>query len=112
METGDRSPGRVAQVPIACALSADDADARVAEWRRFLGTAVAEVERTGRSAWLRLHGDDATLLAAVDLARREKACCGFFELRVVPLPQAVWLEVEALEELASVLDGLVNLRGS
>lgn len=102
----------MARVPIACALVDDDADARVAEWRQFLGTWVVEVQRNGRSARLRLQDSDATLLAAVDLVRREKACCGFFEFRVVPLPEAVWLEVDAPEEAASVLDGLVNLRGS
>lgn len=102
----------MARVPIACALTADDTDTRVEEWRRFLNGGVAELDRTTRSARLRLHDDDATLLAAVDLARRQKACCSFFELRLVPLPEPVWLEVEAPEEATGVLDGLVGPRHS
>jgi hypothetical protein len=100
----------VPRVPIACSLAADEAGNRIEEWRRLLDAGVAEVERTPGSARLRLHDDGATLLAAIDLARREKACCDFFDFRLVPLPDAVWLEVDAPDDAAGVLDGLVGLR--
>lgn len=100
------------RVPTACELSDDDADTRVEEWRQFLATEVVDVERSGRAVRLRLRDGGEGVLAGVDLAWREKACCSFFEFRLVPLPEAVWLEVEAPEEAAAVLDGLVDLRRS
>lgn len=102
----------MARVPIACALNVDTADARVEEWRRFLDARVVEVERLETAARLRLEGCEETTLVAIDLARREKACCPFFEFRLLLLPDSIWLEIEAPDEAASVLDGLVNLRQS
>ncbi len=99
----------MARAPIVCALSADDAGTRVDEWRQLLNEHVAAVERRGQLARFRLNDSDDALLAAVDLARREKACCPFFELRLVPLPETVWLEVEAPESATAVLDELVSL---
>jgi hypothetical protein len=50
------------------------------------------------------------LEAAVDLARREKACCAFFEFAIEVEEDASWLSVtvppdaaDALEDLASLL---------
>ena len=100
----------MARVPIACSLSAGSAGARVDEWRQFLNLRVVEITRSTRSARLRLEDSEDALLAATDLARREKACCSFFEFRLELRPEAVWLEVEAPGEAASILDGLVNLR--
>ena len=99
----------MARVRIACELTADDAEARIEEWRQFLDGRVVEVVRTDRSARLRLVDGDETTLVASDLARREKLCCPFFEFRLVHLPEATWLEVEVPAESAAVLDGLVNL---
>lgn len=98
-------------VPITCTLEADDASLRSAEWRRFLADNVAEIERSATSVRLRLKEDDGgNVLVVVDLARREKACCAFFDFRLVPLPEAVWLEVDAPLEAVAILDELVNLR--
>ena len=99
----------MAQVPIACSLTADDAGARVEEWRHFLNHRVVEIARGEGSARLRLEDGEDTLLVAADLARREKACCPFFEFRLVLLPEAAWLEVEAPDDAAAMLDGLVDL---
>ncbi|MGH9295629.1 MAG: hypothetical protein ACRD0B_09885 [Acidimicrobiales bacterium] len=99
----------MARVPIACSLTAGDAEERVAEWRQLLERHVSEVARTDRLARLRLAEGDGPLVAATDLARREKACCPFLELRLVIYPEAVWLEVEAPDYDAAVLDGLVDL---
>lgn len=71
---------------------------------------VVEIARSEGSVRLRLEDSDEALLLATDLARREKTCCAFFEFRLVPLPEAVWLEVEAPDEAAAILDELVNLR--
>jgi hypothetical protein len=102
----------VARVPIACSLIPNDADVRVDEWQQFLRHRVVEIIRSDRSARLRLQDGDDSLLVATDLARREKACCPFFEFRLVLLPEAVWLEVGASDEAVAVLDALVDLRRS
>lgn len=100
------------RVPITCTLTADDTTTRVDEWRQLLESSVVEVMRTDTSARLVLMGGDDAILAAIDLARREKACCAFFEFRLVLLPDAVWLEVEAPPEAAAILDGITNRRTS
>jgi MerR family copper efflux transcriptional regulator len=99
----------VVRIPIACSLAADDAGARVEEWRQFVSRRVVEIARNDGSARLRLEGGDDALLAATDLARREKACCPFFDFRLLLLADAVWLEVEAPDDAAGILDELVNL---
>lgn len=100
----------MARVPIACSLAANDADARVEEWRQLLNHWVVEVERSGRAARLRLGASDDAVLVATDLARREKACCPFFEFRLEIGAEAVWLEIEAPDEATAILDGLIGLR--
>jgi hypothetical protein len=102
----------MAQIPIACTLSADDQTTRGDEWRRFLDANVTEVIRTESSARLRLLDGDAVILAAADLARREKECCAFFEFRLELLPDAVWLEVGAPAEAAFLVDALTEHRTS
>ena len=96
------------QIPIACTLSEDDQMTRGDEWRRFLDANVIEVIRSESSARLRLLDSDAVILAAVDLSRREKECCAFFEFRLELLPDAVWLEVAAPAEAANLVDALVD----
>ncbi len=96
------------RIPVACTLAEDDAHTRVTEWQRFLGAEVTEVERTGGVVRLQLRDDDAALLAAVDLARRETVCCAFLEFRLTVLADAVRLEIEAPEEAAPILDGLIG----
>lgn len=96
-------------MPIACELTADDADARLEEWRQFLAGRVVEVKRSDRRARLRLVDGDEAIVVATDLARREKTCCPFFEFRLVPAPEATWLEVQVPAESAAVLEGLVSL---
>lgn len=96
------------RVAIACTLSAGDATARVAEWQGFLERDVAEIVRTPGSARLRLEDRDDAVLRATDLARREKGCCAFFDFRLVLLPDAVWLEVDAPDQAVPILDGLLD----
>lgn len=98
------------RVPIACSLAASDAGARVEEWKHFVNARVVETARDEGTVRLRLEDGEDTLLCAADLARREKACCPFFEFRLVLLAEAVWLEVEAPEDAAAILDGLIGLR--
>ena len=91
------------RIPIACTLSSTDAADRVAEWRTFLRGSVRRVERGPTVGRFLLADGDAVLVAAADLARREKACCGFFSFRLVPLPEGTWLEAEVPPDAARVL---------
>jgi hypothetical protein len=70
------------QVPIACTLRPESASARIEEWRHFLANSTGTTERVSDvQLRLKLNESAQALQAAVDLAQREKACCGFFELR-------------------------------
>ena len=97
------------RIPIACSLSARDGVARVQEWRAFAHDHIVDTERTSHAARLRLRDGTDAVLAATDLARREKACCPFFEFRLLLLTDAIWLEVDAPNDAKAVLDGLVSL---
>jgi hypothetical protein len=98
----------VTQNPIACTLTAADRTTRGDEWRRFFVHNVEEAVRSESSVRLRLRGGDDVILGAVDLARREKDCCAFFEFRLELLPDVVWLEVGAPAEAAAILDALID----
>lgn len=97
------------KIPVACTLSAGGAVDRVGEWRAFLQASVEAVERQPTVARLLLRPGDDVVLGALDLARREKACCGFFDFRVVPLPESTWLEVEVPADAAAVLDDFASV---
>jgi hypothetical protein len=96
------------QIPIACTLSAADKRTRGDEWRQFLTDDVAEIVRFGTSARMRLNAGDHVILSAVDLARREKDCCAFFEFRLELLPDEVWLSVNVPDDAVAILDSLVS----
>ncbi len=55
-------------------------------------------------------GGDDIILSAVDLARREKACCEFFEFRLELQADVVWLKVDAPAEASTILDALIISR--
>jgi hypothetical protein len=94
------------QIPIACTLDAADRAGRGAEWRAFQREVVVERERVSNERLrLRLDPDlEGAVPRAVDLARREKACCGFFEFSLVILAGATWLEVVVPTEASDILD--------
>jgi hypothetical protein len=93
---------------IVCTLSAAAMTDRIAEWRRFVEDHVLLVAGTAGSARLQLRDTDGSVLAATDLAAREKACCAFFEFRLVRQPEAVWLEIDAPKDASALLDELIE----
>jgi hypothetical protein len=98
------------RIPIACTLVEEDRADRVEEWRAFLGSSVREVERAPTVARLRLVQGDDVLVAAADLAGRERACCAFFTFTLrIDGPETTWLEVEVPDDAVPVLDGLLAL---
>jgi len=96
----------VTRIPIACSLTAPEAVDRGGEWQQFLSGHVSEVVRDGPSVRLHLAAGDKSLLTAVDLAEREKACCAFFTFTVELDGGGRWLRVTAPDEAAEILDTL------
>ena len=101
------------KVPIACSLNAEAATDRMEEWRTALRTSVT---RTTRSAVgrvdLRLADGPTAAGQMVDLARREKACCGFFTFTVEIDADGATMVVEVPDDAAAVLDDFADLSGS
>lgn len=100
------------RVPIACTLSADDAADRIGEWRTAFGSSVTAAARPApQRLELRMAEDPAALSLLVDLARREKACCGFFAFTVEIEAQGATMVVEVPDDAVAVLDGFAGLAG-
>jgi anti-sigma-K factor RskA len=68
--------------PIACSLDAGSLADRVEEWRALVATSVVALEAEPRAVHLVLEPSDAALVAAVELAQREKQCCTFFDVAI------------------------------
>jgi hypothetical protein len=92
------------KIPIACSLEAEQAEKRIGEWRTFLAESVTAAAKDGESLRLRLASSDQALLDAVDLAAREKACCGFFVFSIEVDADTRTLEVRLPDDAAAVLD--------
>jgi hypothetical protein len=98
------------RVPIACTLATDDASDRIEEWRRFLNRSDVVADRTsGEQLRIRLGPLKEDLLAAVDLAERERACCEFFQFSVELGPESRWLVVGVPPEAIGILDDFQEL---
>lgn len=100
-------------VPIACTLTLDDAGVRIEEWRRFLsGSNVVADRASGEQLRIRLGPSTEVLLAAVDLAEREKVCCEFFQLSIELGPDTRWLVIGVPPEAISVHGNTYRLHQS
>jgi hypothetical protein len=97
-------------IPIACSLGPDDVTDRIDEWRRVLATAVTGVRRPDpQRLELRLDPAPEGIATTVDLARREKACCQFFDFRLEIGSEEIDLIVTVPTDASSVLDGFESL---
>ncbi|HUJ67861.1 MAG TPA: hypothetical protein VLX59_20120 [Acidimicrobiales bacterium] len=97
-------------VPIACSLSSADARGQLYEWRDLLAGAATEGRRVSPTQLLIRLGDEFTDFAAlVDLVRREKACCPFFDFSLRIDVDAVRLVISVPEAGAPVLDTFAAL---
>jgi hypothetical protein len=100
----------IVKIPIACTLPADDAQARVEEWRTTLARVVVDAERVSPTELaLRLRAGDRELSAVVDLVRREVSCCAFFEFALHVAAGATTLRVTVPADAAAVLDDFARL---
>jgi hypothetical protein len=107
---GGRSPSATyadgVPIPIACHLTDEAAVSQLQEWRTVLAEPVTSRRLSPTELALRLPDDLAPLEAIVRLARREKACCPFFDFALRIEAEAVTLTVTVPEEAASLLDSL------
>ena len=92
------------KIPIACTLGNEQASDRVEEWRQFLECSIEAADPVGPDRLrLRLNPSPETLIAAVDLARREKSCCSFFEFSIDLQSDGNWLVVGVPPDATAVL---------
>ena len=97
-------------VPIACSLSSADARGQLDEWRELLVGATTESRRVSPTQLLIRFEDEFTgFEGLVDLARREKACCPFFDFSLRIDADAVRLAISVPETGAPVLDTFAAL---
>jgi hypothetical protein len=99
-----------APVPIACSLSSSGAHDQLDEWRALLGTESVETRRVSPTELrFRLRVGLARLDEIVTLARREKACCPFFDFTLMIEPDAVELAMSVPEDGVPALDTFAEL---
>jgi anti-sigma-K factor RskA len=94
-----------ADEPIACSLDAASLSERTGEWRAFMASSVVSVQAGDTAVRLELRESEAALMAAVDLAQREKRCCAFFEVSIV-------LDADRRTLVLAVPDGAVEMLAS
>ena len=83
------------EVPVACSLSSGEGRDRVEEWRHLFVTSIEAAETIGTDRLrLRLAPSAGVLEQVVELARREKTCCPFFDFSIAIQTAGCWLVVE------------------
>ncbi len=98
------------RIPILCTLTSQAATERVNEWRDFLASSTGAIERENdQRLRLRLNDSEKALAGAVDLARREKVCCQFFEFSIEIEAESSWLTIEVPTEATTVLTDFASL---
>lgn len=98
------------RAPVACTLNSGDARERIEEWRRFMSQSTDQAVRvTDEQLRLRLVASPDVVPVAIDLAQREKACCGFFEFSISVESDACWLVIAVPSDAVGVLGDLIGL---
>lgn len=110
MDRSDRPPPAR---PVACDLSGTPGAfaERMAEYRSLFGQYLAGRSRTAAGIRFRFRADLGVEDWVRDLARREKACCGFFDFTVAAGDREVRWDVSVADDEAArqVLDGFYRL---
>ncbi len=84
------NPASKIDVPVACTLSAADAQAQALEWADLQGFATSA---TAVASGVRMTFPDDMAAAVEDLAGREAACCSFLTIATTSIAGQVVLEV-------------------
>ncbi len=94
----------VMKIPVACTLGAQDAGKRVEEWRRFFERSIDAADPGGPQRLRgRLDPTPETMIAAIDLALREKSCCSFFDFSIDLQLDGCWLVIAVPPDASGVL---------
>ena len=94
--------------PIECRLDADAANVQLGEWQALLSEAATPSQRPSPTELL-VPLADAQLKEAVDLARREKACCPFFDFALRIESAGIVLSISVPTEAAAALDAFAGI---
>lgn len=101
--------------PVACALGGTPGAVaeRMAEYRRLFAGHLAARSRTATAISFRFRAGPGVEDWVRDLARREKACCAFFDFTVTAGGQEVRWDVTVADDEAArqVLAGFYRLAG-
>ena len=98
--------------PIACSLTDQAARAQLDEWRQVMNQARVEAVRVSPNTLsLRLADHSGQLAALVDLARREKACCAFFDFAILIGATDIEMRVSVPDDATAILDEFAGLAG-
>jgi hypothetical protein len=101
--------------PVACALDGTPGAfaERMAEYRRLFGQHLAARSRTATAISFRFRAGPGVEEWVRDLARREKACCAFFDFTVTADGQEVRWDVTVADDepARQVLAGFYRLAG-
>jgi hypothetical protein len=93
-------------VPIACSLPGAEARAQLTEWSALLADSAVSAEREADTVLtFRLRNDLRGLEDLIALARREKACCPFFDFDLAIGADDVLLRISVPIDARDVLDG-------
>jgi hypothetical protein len=99
--------------PVACSLNGTPGafGERMAEYRRLFGQHLAGRSRTATGISFRFRADPGVEDWVRDLARREKACCGFFDFTVTAGDREVRWDASVADDEAArqVLAGFYRL---
>ena len=111
MDLTDRSQ----PAPVGCALAGTPGAfaERRAEYRRLFAEHLAARSRTATAISFRFRAGPGVEEWVRDLARREKACCAFFDFTVTADGQEVRWDVTVADEVAArqMLAGFYRLAG-
>jgi len=96
-------------VPIACTLSPDQADARLAEFHALFAGHLVRLERPAPTRLRLVLAEEAGERAVRDLLAREQQCCAFLEVTVRTGGGELLADLEVPEEAAPGLDGMAGI---
>jgi hypothetical protein len=105
----DEEPVRRDAQQFGCTASGDDLLAIGQALRAAVGEHLIERQRTPHALVLRIAGHAGAACALRDYARREEACCSFFDIAVTEDDEMLSVKVSGPPESAPLLDLLYQL---
>ncbi len=97
-------------VPVACNLTQEAARSQLGEWHELLAEAITSADRVSPTELaLRLRDDLVKVGDLLRLARREQACCPFFEVNLRVKADGVTLLIGVPDDAAPILDQFAEL---